>query len=115
MKFGVFANYARKEGFAAVATGHYARRVASPQTSALTSQLLLEGRDKNKDQSYFLALLSQAQLAAARFPIGDLTKPELRALAADAHLPTAAKKDSQGICFIGEVKMADFLKTYVPD
>src|SRR6185295_2299959 len=63
----------------------------------------------------FLALLSPAQLAAARFPIGHLAKPELRALAADAKLPTAAKKDSQGICFIGEVKMADFLKTYVPD
>jgi tRNA-specific 2-thiouridylase len=110
MKFGVFANYAKAEGFAAVATGHYARRVRIGETCAL-----LEGVDKNKDQSYFLALLSQAQLAAARFPIGDLTKPELRTLAADAHLPTAAKKDSQGICFIGEVKMADFLKTYVPD
>jgi tRNA-specific 2-thiouridylase len=135
MKFGVFANYARAEGFAAVATGHYARRVecssfpggrgftprhdypAAPESGYKTPPTfaLLEGVDKNKDQSYFLALLSQAQLAAARFPIGDLTKPELRALAADAHLPTAAKKDSQGICFIGEVKMADFLKTYVPD
>jgi tRNA-specific 2-thiouridylase len=110
MKFGVFAQYAQAEGFAAVATGHYARRVPRAQHFHL-----LEGLDKNKDQSYFLALLSPAQLAAARFPIGDLTKPELRALAADAHLPTAAKKDSQGICFIGEVKMADFLKTYVPD
>ena len=69
----------------------------------------------NKDQSYFLALLSQAQLREARFPIGHLTKPELRALATAAGLPTAAKKDSQGICFIGEVKMADFLKSYVPD
>lgn len=130
MKFGVFAKYAQAEGFAAVATGHYARRVpASSVGSALaptsvakvgasadpTRFHLLEGLDKNKDQSYFLALLSQAQLAFARFPIGDLTKPELRAMAADAHLPTAAKKDSQGICFIGEVKMADFLKTYVPD
>jgi tRNA-specific 2-thiouridylase len=76
---------------------------------------LLEGHDKNKDQSYFLALLSQEQLGFARFPIGDLTKPELRRLAADAKLPTAAKKDSQGICFIGEVKMADFLKAYVPE
>ncbi|SDR66904.1 tRNA 2-thiouridine(34) synthase MnmA [Opitutus sp. GAS368] len=127
MKFGVFAKYAQAEGFAAVATGHYARRVeASTVGSALAPTLaaassrpttfaLLEGLDKNKDQSYFLALLSQAQLAAARFPIGHLTKPELRALAADAKLPTAGKKDSQGICFIGEVKMADFLKTYVPD
>ncbi len=131
MKFGVFAKYAKAEGFAAVATGHYARRVeAGPSVPRVATSdsmprgtdgpasnkyALLEGADKNKDQSYFLALLSQAQLAAARFPIGDLTKPELRALAADAHLPTAAKKDSQGICFIGEVKMADFLKTYVPD
>ena len=111
MKFGVFAKYAQAEGFTAVATGHYARRIeAKPGHFAL-----LEGLDKNKDQSYFLALLSQAQLLAARFPIGHLTKPGLRALAADAGLPTAAKKDSQGICFIGEVKMADFLKTYVPD
>ncbi|HEY0864969.1 MAG TPA: tRNA 2-thiouridine(34) synthase MnmA [Lacunisphaera sp.] len=131
MKFGVFAKYAKAEGFAAVATGHYARRVeAGPSVPRVTASdtmprgtdgpasnkwALLEGVDKNKDQSYFLALLSQAQLAAARFPIGDLTKPELRALAAAARLPTAAKKDSQGICFIGEVKMADFLKTYVPD
>jgi len=76
---------------------------------------LFEGLDKNKDQSYFLALLSQEQLRYARFPIGGLQKPELRQLAREAGLPTAAKKDSQGICFIGEVKMADFLKTYVPD
>jgi len=76
---------------------------------------LLEGVDKNKDQSYFLSLLSQEQLADARFPIGHLPKPELRRLAAEAGLPTAAKKDSQGICFIGEVKMQDFLRQYVPD
>ena len=83
--------------------------------SALRTYELHEGADKNKDQSYFLALLSQAQLADARFPIGDLPKPELRAIARDAKLPTADKKDSQGICFIGEVKMADFLRAYVPD
>ena len=76
---------------------------------------LLEGADKNKDQSYFLALLSQEQLRDARFPIGHLPKPELRAIARDAGLPTADKKDSQGICFIGEVKMSDFLRAYVPD
>jgi len=76
---------------------------------------LLEGVDKNKDQSYFLTLLSQEQLADARFPIGHLPKPELRRLAAEAGLLTAAKKDSQGICFIGEVKMQDFLRQYVPD
>jgi tRNA-specific 2-thiouridylase len=142
IKFGVFRAWARDHGFAAVATGHYARRLElpspasptaapSPPSSPPTSPChllgdtvagaggaeyaLLEGADKNKDQSYFLALLSQEQLAAARFPIGHLAKPELRALARDAGLPTADKKDSQGICFIGEVKMADFLRAYVPD
>ncbi len=125
MKFGVFAKYAKAEGFSAVATGHYARRErwssiststtdAGVETGAHPRYSLLEGLDKNKDQSYFLALLSQAQLRDALFPIGHLTKPELRDLAADAKLPTARKKDSQGICFIGEVKMADFLTAYVP-
>lgn len=137
MKFGVFLRYAQTEGFAAVATGHYARRVEyglrsaecglkttptepaaipDPQSVIASPQFQLwEGLDKNKDQSYFLALLSQAQVRAARFPIGHLPKPELRRLARAAGLPNADKKDSQGICFIGEVKMADFLKTYVPD
>jgi tRNA-specific 2-thiouridylase len=121
VKFGVFRAYAEAEGFTALATGHYARRVSAgaQQTGAPTrtteSFALLEGVDKNKDQSYFLALLSQEQLRFARFPIGHLSKPALRRLAADAGLPNAAKKDSQGICFIGEVKMADFLKAYVPE
>jgi len=143
VKFGVFAAYARAEGFAGLATGHYARRVAlsaertAPETGVQPSAFsiqppasgaqpsvfsapplrfaLLEGADKNKDQSYFLALLNQEQLAYARFPIGHLPKPELRALAARAGLATATKKDSQGICFIGEVKMADFLRAYVPE
>jgi tRNA-specific 2-thiouridylase len=111
VKFGVFRAYASAEGFTALATGHYARRTEpTPNRFAL-----LEGLDKNKDQSYFLALLSQEQLGFARFPIGHLSKPELRRLAASARLATAAKKDSQGICFIGEVKMADFLKAYVPE
>jgi tRNA-uridine 2-sulfurtransferase len=111
MKFGVFLRYARAEGFAAVATGHYARRLVSPAGACE----LHEGVDGNKDQSYFLALLQPDQLAAARFPLGDLVKPEVRRLAAAAGLPNAAKKDSQGICFIGEVKMADFLRAYVPE
>lgn len=110
VKFGVFAAYARAEGFTALATGHYAQRVVRADGRCS----LLEGADANKDQSYFLALLSQAQLRDARFPIGHLAKPDLRALAAAAQLPTAQKKDSQGICFIGEVKMADFLTAYVP-
>lgn len=111
IKFGIFRAWARDHGFSAVATGHYARRIEHPDG---TSELR-EGTDKNKDQSYFLALLSQEQLRDARFPIGHLEKPELRRLARDAHLPNADKKDSQGICFIGEVKMQDFLRAYVPD
>ncbi|MFI5358130.1 MAG: tRNA 2-thiouridine(34) synthase MnmA [Opitutales bacterium] len=111
VKFGVFRAYAEAEDFSALATGHYARRVESDDGNCS----LLEGLDKNKDQSYFLALLSQEQVRFARFPIGHLTKPELRRLAREAGLATAGKKDSQGICFIGEVKMADFLKAYVPD
>ena len=111
IKFGVFRAWAKDHGFSAVATGHYARR----EPLADGGSALIEGADKNKDQSYFLALLSQEQLADARFPIGHLPKPELRRLAAEAGLPTAQKKDSQGICFIGEVKMQDFLRQYVPD
>jgi tRNA-specific 2-thiouridylase len=139
MKFGVFARYARAEGFTALATGHYARRApagdcrmqsadcgmspsrGSGEGSAILQSAirspqfhLLEGLDKNKDQSYFLALLSQEQLSFARFPIGHLQKPELREVAAAARLPNSRKKDSQGICFIGEVKMSDFLTAYVP-
>ncbi|MEY4941639.1 MAG: hypothetical protein RIQ93_3374 [Verrucomicrobiota bacterium] len=118
IKFGVFRAWARDHGFAAVATGHYVRRVAVANVgveAGTDSFALLEGRDSNKDQSYFLALVTQAQLQDARFPIGHLTKPELRELARKAGLPTAEKKDSQGICFIGEVKMRDFLRAYVPD
>ncbi|HEU5079533.1 MAG TPA: tRNA 2-thiouridine(34) synthase MnmA [Opitutaceae bacterium] len=118
IKFGVFRGWAKDNGFAAVATGHYARRAALPTESyagAAGEFALLEGADKNKDQSYFLALLSQEQLRDARFPIGHLPKPELRAIAQAHGLATAQKKDSQGICFIGEVKMQDFLRQYVPD
>ena len=74
-----------------------------------------EGADRNKDQSYFLALMSREHIRDARFPLGELTKPEVRRKARAAGLATADKKDSQGICFIGEVKMADFLRAYVPD
>jgi tRNA-uridine 2-sulfurtransferase len=111
MKFGVFMEYARQNSFTAVATGHYARRVQRSDGS----WDILEGIDKNKDQSYFLALLAQTQIVAARFPIGDLHKPAVRSLAAENRLGTAGKKDSQGICFIGEVKMSDFLRAFVPD
>jgi tRNA-specific 2-thiouridylase len=88
--------------------------IRTPQ-SAVRNFQLHEGADKNKDQSYFLSLLAQEQLAAARFPLGELTKPEVRSLAAAAGLPNSAKKDSQGICFIGQVRMQDFLRAYVPD
>ncbi|MDR1304067.1 MAG: tRNA 2-thiouridine(34) synthase MnmA [Verrucomicrobiales bacterium] len=110
MKFGALLDYALREGFDHVATGHYARKVADGESFDL-----LEGADPNKDQSYFLALLRQRQVARALFPVGDLPKPEVRRLAARFGLATAAKKDSQGICFIGAVKMADFLAKFIPD
>ena len=111
MKFGVFLDLAIAAGFNAVATGHYARRLLQ----ADGSWDILEGVDKNKDQSYFLALLRQDQVAAARFPVGELQKAEVRKMASAFELTTAGKKDSQGICFIGEIKMRDFLQTFVAD
>lgn len=112
IKFGAFLETARAQGFDAVATGHYARRLPAAGERGWE---LHEGLDPNKDQSYFLALLRQDQLARARFPIGELTKPEVRRLAREAALPTSEKKDSQGICFIGQVRMSDFLRAYLPD
>jgi tRNA-specific 2-thiouridylase len=111
MKFGVFLDWAISEGFDAIATGHYARRAQQSDGS----WDILEGADKSKDQSYFLALLQQHQIASARFPVGELRKSEVRKLATKFDLATAGKKDSQGICFIGEVKMSDFLRAFVPD
>jgi len=109
IKFGVFRAWAREHGYDAVATGHYARRESSGADITLH-----EGADRNKDQSYFLALLDNAQIRDARFPIGTIEKPEVRRIAREAGLANADKKDSQGICFIGEVKMKDFLRAYVP-
>ena len=111
MKFGVFLRRALAEGYDAIATGHYARRRANADGSFD----LLEGLDQNKDQSYFLALLRQDQLAKALFPIGELTKPDVRRLAVEAQLPNAARKDSQGICFLGQVPVQDFLERHIPD
>lgn len=111
IKFGVFLDYALKQGFDAVATGHYTRRAQNPDST----YDLLEGIDKNKDQSYFLALLNQKQISRARFPVGEMQKSEVRKCAAKFGLVTATKKDSQGICFIGQIKMSDFLKNFVPD
>ncbi len=111
MKFGVFLDYALSQGFDSVGTGHYARkRVREDGTSDI-----LRGADTNKDQSYFLALMEQHQASRALFPCGEMQKPEVRDLAASLQLPTAQKKDSQGICFIGNIKMGDFLSHYVPD
>lgn len=111
MKFGVFLDYALQNGFEAVATGHYARLAVNGDGS----RDIREGADKNKDQSYFLALLRQQQALRALFPVGDLVKAEVRRVAEKYGLITAGKKDSQGICFIGEVKMSDFLKKFIPE
>ena len=111
MKFGALLDHARKRGFEALATGHYCRRKIGPDGTPE----LWEGTDKNKDQSYFLARILPVQLAGARFPLGELTKPEVRRLAMERKLPVAEKKDSQGICFLGKVKVADFLEGFVED
>jgi tRNA-uridine 2-sulfurtransferase len=110
IKFGVFLDYARAHGFDAVATGHYARTAPGPAGVELH-----EGLDPNKDQSYFLCLMRPDQVAAARFPVGHLLKPRVREEARRFGLPNAEKKDSQGICFIGEVRMEDFLRAHLPD
>jgi tRNA-specific 2-thiouridylase len=94
-----------------VGTGHYARRRNLPDGSAA----ILRGADPNKDQSYFLALMTQWQAAHALFPTGEMLKPQVREVARRFNLPVAGKKDSQGICFLGQVKMSDFLRHYLPD
>ncbi|MBR5894093.1 MAG: tRNA 2-thiouridine(34) synthase MnmA [Akkermansia sp.] len=111
MKFGVLLDYALEQGFSSVATGHYANRLDVPGEGSY----VLRGADRNKDQSYFLALMRPEQVARAVFPVGQITKPQVRELARRFGLPNAEKKDSQGICFIGQVKMSDFLRHYLPD
>lgn len=111
MKFGIFLDYALSQGFEHVATGHYARKRRLADGSAT----ILRGADPNKDQSYFLALMTQHQAAHALFPTGEMLKPEVREVARRFALPVAEKKDSQGICFLGQVKMSDFLRHYIPD
>ena len=111
MKFGVFLDYAMAQGFQAVGTGHYARRrVMSDGRAAI-----LRGADPNKDQSYFLSLMTKFQVEHALFPTGEMLKPEVREVARRFALPVAEKKDSQGICFLGQVKMSDFLAHYLKD
>ena len=125
IKFDAFLKCAKKLGADMVATGHYCRKVtelvpvpevsASGQDSvasegAVEVHRILAGADPNKDQSYFLCQLSQEQLSQALFPIGDILKPEVRRLAHEADLPSADKKDSQGICFVGKVDLPTFLQ-----
>ena len=113
VKFGAFWRYAAKQGADFVATGHYAQ-VTSEQTKAgQTTYRLSKGADSNKDQSYFLWTLNQADLAHIMFPVGHLSKPEVRRLAEKFKLPNATKKDSQGLCFIGHVDLKDFLSHYI--
>lgn len=109
IKFDVFMDIAMSLGADYVATGHYCRK-AEEEIDGEKVYKLLAGKDNNKDQSYFLCQLSQAQLAKALFPIGELTKPEVRAIAKEADLITADKKDSQGLCFIGKVRLPEFLQ-----
>ena len=109
IKFDVFMKIALELGADFVATGHYCRKGIIENDSETIYQLLT-GKDSNKDQSYFLCQLSQEQLAKTLFPIGELTKPEVRDIATKLDLVTADKKDSQGLCFIGKVKLPDFLQ-----
>ena len=125
IKFGLFLRKALKEGADYIATGHYVRirpitnnqrpmtrKIQSKKSSAISHRLFV-ARDKNKDQSYFLWTLTQDQLKHCLFPIGDYTKPEVRQMARKFGLPTADKKDSQGVCFVGPLDMKNFLKNYI--
>lgn len=108
VKFGAFAKWAKAEGAESVATGHYARK---RQMGGHTE--LLRAKDASKDQSYFLHLLDQTDLARALFPIGDMLKKDVRAAARRFELPVALKPDSQGLCFVGEVTLKDFLSRFI--
>lgn len=109
IKFDIFLKTALSLGADKVATGHYAR-VHSLNNEGQTIYQLLAGVDSNKDQSYFLCQLNQYQLSKTLFPIGNLTKPEVRKIASEIGLVTANKKDSQGLCFIGKIRLPDFLQ-----
>ena len=121
VKFGGFFDWAMSQGADYVATGHYAR-VAQVESEKLKVESrekikyqLLAGDDKNKDQTYFLLTLTQKQLSKTFFPIGDIEKPQVRRLAKKYNLSTSAKKDSQGLCFIGKIDIKDFLKNYIKE
>ena len=110
IKFDVFLRIALQLGADFVATGHYCRKDSVKNGDGSETYRLLAGKDGNKDQSYFLCQLSQEQLSKTLFPIGELIKPEVRQIAAENDLVTADKKDSQGLCFIGKVRLPDFLQ-----
>lgn len=110
IKFDAFLKCAKKLGADYVATGHYCRKETVLDENGLEIHRILAGSDPNKDQSYFLCQLTQEQLSQAMFPIGDIIKPEVRRIAAEADLPSADKKDSQGICFVGKVDLPTFLQ-----
>ena len=109
IKFNVFLDFAKKLGADKLATGHFAN--LGKDGGRYT---LLRARDENKDQTYFLYMLGQRALSEAMFPVGGLLKSEIRELAREAGLPTSAKKDSTGVCFIGERDFKAFLKNYIP-
>ncbi|SRR5579883_29288 len=106
IKFKAFLQYAKQRGADCIATGHYARKSADNE--------LLKGLDSNKDQSYFLHALTKEQIAQSLFPVGELKKETVRKIAAEAGFKNHAKKDSTGICFIGERKFKTFLNDYLP-
>ncbi len=109
IKFRAFLDYALAHGATAIATGHYARRA-----DRADGVHLMQSADPDKDQTYFLHALDQSQLRPALFPLGDLTKAEVRALARQRGLPNHARRDSTGICFIGERRFRDFLQRFLP-
>jgi tRNA-specific 2-thiouridylase len=109
IKFKVFLEFCQEQGAAWIATGHYARTTRNGDRTTL-----LRARDANKDQSYFLYAVNPDAIARTLFPLGELAKPVVRELARSAGLITHAKKDSTGICFIGERRFRDFLATYLP-
>ena len=119
IKFGLFLKKAMKEGVDFIATGHYIKiknakiKVQNNKSKFKIIYKLLKAKDNNKDQSYFLWTLTQEQLKHCLFPVGNYTKPEVRKLAKKLCLPTFDKKDSQGVCFIGQLDMKEFLKKYI--
>ncbi|WP_017429883.1 tRNA 2-thiouridine(34) synthase MnmA [Vreelandella jeotgali] len=114
IKFKVFLDYAEMLGADKIATGHYVRTASVSRGEDAARPRLLKGLDANKDQSYFLHAVPEAAIARTLFPVGELEKPAVRELAERHGLATARKKDSTGICFIGERRFSDFLKQYLP-